>query len=115
MREINLDPYFVEAELPDGTKKPFPYIVKQSICGALFLPEQRLGMAELLDNDRLAQKIKAWPEGSPLLLEEAEYQKIRAAFEAHRGYTEHDVELVRRIMNAPEVAVTKAAKKAAGP
>ena len=107
MREINLDPYLVEATLPDGSKKSFPYDVRTSICNALYFPELKLGVQDLLENDRLAQKIKAWPDQT-LLLEEAEYSRVSVAFEAHRGYNERDVELVRRVMEAPEVAVTKA-------
>ena len=104
MRSINLDPYPIEIPLADGTIVKEQYEVRESIVRSLYAPALNLGARELLDNDRLAQKIAHWPD-SALLLEEEEYGRVRKAFETITRYTQNDVELVRRVLDAPEVPV----------
>ena len=101
MRKINLTQYFIEVE-----DKKLPFDVKGSIYAALYHPDLKLAAMALLSNDRLAQKIKS--AGDSILLEEAEYQKIRSAFETLRGWEVHDVELVKRVFDAEEVEVKEA-------
>jgi hypothetical protein len=103
MRKINLDPYQVQIPKGDGTMVADNYEVRESIIQSLYAPALRLGVRELLDNDRLAQKIKQ--AGSDLLLEEEEYSRVLKAFETIINYTQNDVELVRRVLDAPEVPV----------
>ncbi|GEM_PF-1418248 len=107
MRKINLDPYLVECVDEKGAVTKAPYNVRLSLVNSLFHPDQKLGAMELLNNDRLAQKIKL-VEGSDILLEEEEYSRVQRAIQSIHGYTQNDVELVRRIMEAPEVPVKEA-------
>lgn len=102
MRKIDLTNYNVEVS--EG--KTLPYEVKKSITLALFNPELRLGMMDLLDNDRLSQKIKN--SDGFVLLEEDEYNRLMRAFSGIHGFTNNDVELVKRILDAPIVGVKEA-------
>jgi hypothetical protein len=102
MRKINLDPYEAELETTEGLKKA-PYDVRMSLSNLLFNPGLKLNSRDLLDNDRLSQKILKG--NSDILLEEAEYKRLRSAIEGFNGFTKTDVELVRRVLDAPEVPV----------
>jgi len=97
MRKISLIPYKVEGE---------DYKVKESIINILFSPHLRLGARAIVENDRIAQKVEAATE--EVLLEEAEYAKIKNAVETFEGYGRSDLELVTRILGAPEVPVKEA-------
>jgi hypothetical protein len=102
MRKINIDPYDVVVD-EKGTKLPFE--VKGSIINSLYHPDLRLSAKELLDNDRLAQKIKdCWHVA---LLEEAEYERVKHAFEVIRGWELNDVEMVKRVLEAEPVEVAE--------
>jgi hypothetical protein len=104
MRKINLDPYEAELETTEGLKKA-PYDVRMSLSNLLFNPGLKLNSRDLLDNDRLSQKILGRESGSSILLEETEYKRLRSAIEGFNGFTKTDVELVRRVLDAPEVPV----------
>jgi hypothetical protein len=103
MRKINLDPYEAELETTEGMKKA-PYDVRMSLSNLLFNPGLKLNSRDLLDNDRLSQKILT-EKTSSALLEEAEYKRLKSAVESFNGFTKTDVELVRRVLDAPEVPV----------
>jgi hypothetical protein len=100
MRKIDLTSYLVEVD-DKGTEKPFD--VKGSISAILYHPDLKLRARDLLDNDRLAQKIKHSQDS--VLLEEAEYDKVKAAFESISGFEINDVELVKRVLDAETVEV----------
>ena len=102
MRKIDLSDYTVNTLTEQG-EKPFPYSVKQSIEIALYHPDLKLNFRDLLENDRVAQKIKQ-ANGS-VLLEETEYSRVKVAFENIQGFRREDVELVKRVIEAPEVEV----------
>jgi hypothetical protein len=97
MRKISLIPYKVEGE---------DYKVKESIINLLFSPHLRLGMRAAIENDRIAKKVESATE--EVLLEEAEYQKIKNAVETFEGYSRQDLEFGQRILEAPEVPVKEA-------
>ncbi len=99
MRKVNLEPY--EVDLEPGTS--VPYDVKRSLVNLLFGPHNSLDAEALLSRDDLARKIRAAQES--VLLEDAEYRILEAAVRGFRGYGEHDVELVRRVLGAPAVEV----------
>lgn len=80
------------------------YDVRNSLMEILFHPGLELRAKDVLDRDVLARKIKDWPD-KELLLEEEEYKKVVAAIEVLRGLTRHDVEFVRRVLNALQVEV----------
>lgn len=112
MRKLDLADYSVEMLSPGGGNVQEPYQVRWSILGVLF-SQRNLAAHELLQLDDLGRKVMNHPNGDAILLEEADYQKIRKAFEAFQGFSRMDVELVRRVLNAPEVEVEEVRKLAA--
>jgi hypothetical protein len=110
MRKLDVSDYPCEVlratpENPEGVLITEPYEVKKSIVGVMF-SQERLDAHELLERDDLAKKVLS--SNGFILLEEAEYIRIKAAFEAFRGFRRIDVDLVRRVMNAPEIKVREA-------
>ena len=107
MRKINLENYTVVIPTTEGEKE-IPYVVRKSIEGVLLATgeptQQRLSMADLLRNARIAQKITSSKDGS-VLLEENEFQIVKASFDNFRGFGINDVELCNRIENAEVVEV----------
>jgi len=95
MRKISLIPY----KCPDGQD----YKMKESIVNLLFAPQLRLGARAAIENDRVARKVES--SDGFVLLEEAEYEKIRSAIEAFEGYSRNDLEFVRRVLEAEPITV----------
>lgn len=106
MRKLNIANYQIEIFGDDDKLINSPYEFKHSLINVLFHPSLQLGAMELLDRDKLAQKILNC-NGDSLLLEDAEYGKIRSALEEIRGFARADVEFVKRIMEAEQVEVTE--------
>lgn len=75
------------------------YNVRDSLIEILFNPELGLTAKLLLERDDLARKIKDSP-GDEILLEDAEYDKVKAAVEALHGLNHNDVQFVKRILEA---------------
>jgi hypothetical protein len=104
MRKLDLKNYEVEGMLEDGTPKTQTFDVRSSVTGVLFA-QPGLNARDVLELDDLRKKIQQDHPEDSVLLEESDYQKILKAFEAFRGFRYMDVELVRRVLNAPEVKV----------
>lgn len=102
-----------EVNKPEAAEQGMDYLVRDSIVEILFHPGLQLAAKDLLDRDTLARKIKDWP-GDDLLLEEEEYKKVVSGMEALRGLGRHDVEFVKRILNAQTVEVQAKPALAAG-
>jgi len=98
MRKINLLDY--EIQTPAGVKN---YQVKDSIVLLLFNADLKLDAVQLLKTNELALKISS--AESELLLEESEYSILANAINRFKGYTQNEVELVKRILNAEQVEV----------
>jgi hypothetical protein len=94
MRKLSLESYQFGSEI---------YDVKQSIINILFLPQLKLNMKQVIENDRISRKIEVAKE--IVLLEEAEYQVIREIIETFEGYGRQDVVFINRILNVPEIQV----------
>ena len=109
MRKINFENYTVTVRSPDGELRDVPYDVKDSIVGLLFHADLKLSGMELLKQNELAGKI-LHSKDPEILFEEAEYNKIKQAINVVTGYGRNEVELVRRVLEAPAVEVE--AKKA---
>jgi hypothetical protein len=109
MRQLNCADYQVAVkELdPDGqiVERSHPFAVKDSMLNLLFHPGQGLNGAELIKHQALALKIEAC-KADVILLEESEWERLKAACETFRGFERASVELVLRIMNAPQCDYT---------
>ncbi len=108
MRKLNLKNYTVKVKVPDQ-KNPgqvidaqYPYGVKDSILNLMFIPDLQLNGAELVKQNVLAMKLEQCKEDE-ILLEDAEYSRIKLAVDTFKGFGRNDVELVERINSVVEV------------
>ncbi len=106
MRKLDLRNYEVTQKVMGGNGQPIditvPYNVKDSVINVLFLPALKLQGAELVRQNVLAMKIEACKD--EVMLEEAEFARVKAAIEAYPSQGRADVELVDRILNqTPEI------------
>ncbi len=110
MRKLNLKDYTVKVKVPDQANPgqmigaEFPYGVKDSILNLLFIPDLQLNGAELVKQNVLAMKLEQCKDGE-ILLEDAEYNRIKKAVDTFKGFGRNDVELVTRINEAEVVEV----------
>ena len=103
MKKIELSDY----EFDVGTREvPMKksYEVKESYVNLLLSPLLKLNGRELLLSQKLASKILESKEDY-ILLEGVDYDKLCKAVNAHEGFSKHDIELVRRVLEAPDVKV----------
>lgn len=98
---------------PEGNPTSIPYNMATSIEAIMLatgeMTQQRLSMADLLRSAQIAQKITAATD--EILLEENEYQIIKKSFDAFRGFSRNEVEMCRRISDAPTVEVEEKKEK----
>jgi hypothetical protein len=73
----------------------------------MFAPTLRLGFRDAIENDRIARKIEA-SQNYEVLLEDAEYAKIKQAFESFQGFGRDEIQLISRVMDAAETTVKEA-------
>ncbi len=114
MRRINLEDYIIHGKVvnPNPEKDgqmlidtQILYPVKDTIIALLFAPKMGLNGIELVRQKRLVDKIEACQNGS-IVLETEGWDRLVAAVNKAVGFSKNDVELVERILDAPEVDVT---------
>jgi len=103
-RKIDLTNYPAPG-LVQESGEPVTYEVPSSMVALLFHPELKLSALDTLAANRLAEKIEQ--AGASVLLDSAEYAQLKRAVDTFKGFTRNEVELVRRILEAPEVEVTE--------
>jgi len=104
LRKIDLRPYTIEIPSPNGEEKTkIPLNVSQWIQDVIFHPDLKLDGRETILRGKLADKI-AEAKGE-VLLEEADYHKIKTAFETIKGFGKMHIELLNRVFEAPTVEV----------
>ena len=114
MRKIQLENYMVQMRDEKGDMVPKPYNVKESMVSCLLHPVLKLTGRELLLRGKLATQIEEAEikEGKGfILVEEADYAKLKKAFETIEGFTKSDMELVRRVLEAEETDVEEVKNK----
>lgn len=114
MRKIQVENYMVPMRDEQGNMVPKPYNVKESMVSCLLHPVLKLTGRELLLRGKLATRIEEAEikEGKGyILVEEADYAKLKKAFETIEGFTKSDMELVRRVLEAEEIEVKEAKDK----
>lgn len=104
MRQIDLSDYTVRVRNGNGEWVDMPYEFRDSMIELLFARDLQLSGTELLERDDLARKIRDCADGH-ILLEEGEWNKLVISANTIRGLGRPDVELVRRILEAPKVEV----------
>ncbi len=102
MRSIDLRPYDVVVETPEGSKT-VPYGVQKSLAVLLFA-EAGLKALDLLRRDDLARAVLAVDaDTTPLLIEDADYEFLVTILHRVEGLSRNDVGLVRRVLEAERV------------
>ncbi len=101
MKKIPVTDYMISQ---DGKELPYP--VREALAEVLFHPAIKIMALELLKRDDLARKILAC-EDEFLLLEDAEYAKVKDAVNKVDSFTRNDVEFVNRVLNAETVEVVE--------
>ena len=100
-RKLDVTNYTVEGLGPDGAPTMLPYKVKESLVGLMFSKELNLSAMDVLDRDDLARKIR--DANGSVVLTDSEYRKLETAIKTVRGFMEHDMGLIRRVLDAEEV------------
>jgi len=108
MRKISTKPYTVVVPGENGEKKTDEYDMKESLGICLLHPSLQLSGRELLLRGKILDKIEQ--ANGELILEEAEYSKLKASFEKVKGFSKNDMEMVKRVFNAQEIEVKEAGK-----
>ncbi len=106
MKKINVVPYIISIHPKEGGMTEVPFNVRESIITLLFMPSLKLNAVELLKQNDLAEKISK-SEGE-ILLEEAEYDRVRNAVSSFEGFAKEHVEFVKRVLEAETVKVEEA-------
>ena len=92
----------------EGGTKEVEYNTKNFLIAAILHPQLKLTGQELLVRSKLTDKIEQC-DGT-LLVEEADYSKMKQAFETVQGFTLNDMTLVKRVLEAEEVKVEEKEK-----
>ena len=116
MRKIDLRPYVARlardhalqcpacgATFPPRSVVPALYNVQDSLVELCFVPAEHCKGRELLTRHALAEKIAAATDD--VLVEDADWQRLVKAVDATAALGRNEVELVRRILDAPDVLV----------
>jgi hypothetical protein len=114
MRELNIKTYNVKVKINDNGEvkdKELPYDVKGSLIEILFAKDnQQLPVREAMARDKICKRIEDC-ESDTILLEDAEWEKLKSSAEKLSFVGRNDVELVSRILDCPEVVVDKVGPK----
>ena len=102
MRKLNIENYINKIKLGEEVKE-IEYDFKDSLIFIMFNRELQLAGKSLLEQNKLAEKILE--ADKEIILEEAEYDKVKQAVEAFKGCTRSEVTLVDRVLNCPKINV----------
>ena len=94
-RKLNLENYKTDA---GGD-----YDLKKSLLFVLFHPELRLRANQIIE--RLPVKDALAKASEAVLLEEAQWVMLRDSVNGVSGFGQDDIELIQRVLNAPQVDV----------
>jgi len=108
MRKIDVTSYKLKVQLTDGSNKEVDYDAKTFLIAALLHPQLGLTGKDVLERGKLVDKIEQCD--GMLLVEEADYLKLKQAFETVRGFTLNDMKLVKRVLEAKQVDVEEKEK-----
>lgn len=99
MKRIDLKPYNIKIII-DGKAQERSYDVKQSVIELLFSTGLMLNGERLLQQQKTRGKVdKATDE---VILEDEEYETLKKAVNLMQGLSLNDVEMVKRVLEAPD-------------
>ncbi len=112
-RKLDLTDYDVTVKVPNEegrfVDKTVPYRVKESVRIFLLSGQLQHNSVQLLKHSDLAMKVR--DADGHILLDKDEYGMLVRAIETIRGLEANDVELIRRIMDAPKVNLKEVPKE----
>jgi len=100
MKRINIENFLV---LVNGEN--VPYEIKTSIQAILFNPQLKLDGIKLIKHFDIWNKIKK--QEKELILEDADYEILKSCVNFFQGYSQNDVEFVKRIQDAKNYEIKK--------
>ena len=103
MRKLNLENYEITFRNIQGEFETAPYGFKDSIINLMFHPNLKLSGKALLETNILAEKIME--ADKEIMLEEAEYNRVKSAVDSFKGFTRNEVGLVKRVTECPKIDV----------
>ena len=103
MRKLELKQYEVKLRNTQGELETLPYDFKDAIINLMFHPDLKLSGTKLLETNIVAEKIME--ADKEIMLEEAEYNKVKNAIDSFKGFTKNEVELVKRVLECPKIDV----------
>jgi len=103
MRKLDLKKYTVSVRDTKGGTTDILYDFKESLIQLMFHPNLRLSGKALLETNIVAEKMMK--SDKEILLEEADYQNIKNAVDKFEGFSQNEVELVKRVTECPEINV----------
>lgn len=106
MRKIDVKSYPIQVKTPSGKPLDVQYDMKEMLVGLLLHTSLGLTGQEIYNRTPIADKIKN--ADGEVLLEEDEYAKMLGAVNTVKGFGMNDSEMLRRVIEAEEVAVKEA-------
>jgi len=103
MRKLELKHYEVKIRNIEGKLETHPYDFRDAIINLMFHPNLKLSGKAILETNILAEKIMEANE--EIILEEAEYNRIKNAVDSFKGFTRTEVELVKRVLECPKIDI----------
>lgn len=101
MRKLDLKNYTYSMPDKQGVLQLIPYQFKNVLVNILTHPNLGLNAVELLEADKVVEKIEK--AGLEAILEEEDYELIVDTFKRFRGFSKSDTNLVKRVWNCPVI------------
>ena len=121
MKKIDLTPFTIPVLIPvvdekgaiqtgEGNSRqmtwqhvPYPFI--DNIINIVLNSKQEVTARQLLERNMVCEKLELAEKSgdTELLLDQKEYEMLTLSFENFKGFGRNDVEMVKRILSAPEV------------
>lgn len=101
MKKVDITDYEVDGTKSNGEKEKYSVKVKMMFGHLLLHPNLKLNGRSLLEASKLVDKIDG-TDKPYLLLEDAEHTRLVTAIDAVTGLGKNEVELVKRILEAPD-------------
>lgn len=106
--KLDISEFQVEVTDPSGQAVLMDYGVRPALVGILLNPQLNLTGIDVFDRYDLATRIKT-SDREVILLSPEEHGWLKAAIATIKGFGMNDVELIRRIRNAPEIDIEEGA------
>ena len=101
MKRLDLKNYMFSVKNQQGINQLMTYDFKDILINILTHTSLGLNAPELLEINEVVEKIEK--ADKEVILADEEYQKIINICKRFRGFSKHDIQLVKRIYNCPDI------------